>query len=292
VLATQGNRTFTFAAITDLHYGNGSYTDGVDNACKAMKYIDERIKLDAVAVLGDYTDGYPATGLSNAIADFKTINSVLDDLRFATNLRQQGNHDYYEGNFPKTHRFIQSYSDDVVWGNKISGYYYKDFTDYKLRVISLNTVETGNANIGCSTAQYNWFIGALDMSSKEDAEDWQILILSHHPLDWYVSDGVYRFGNILKAYKNGGSWSSSGVSCNFAGKNQAKIIANIHGHIHSFTHKDDARHMCICPEVTRQFEPINFNQLMKSGFMSKIETQHRKTINTATKRARKRGKRK
>lgn len=64
---------------------------------------------------------------------------------------------------------------------------------------------------------------------------------------------------------------------------------NIHGHIHSFTHRDDARHMCICPEVTRQFEPVNFNQLMKSGFMSKIETQHRKTINSATKRARKRG---
>lgn len=67
---------------------------------------------------------------------------------------------------------------------------------------------------------------------------------------------------------------------------------NIHGHIHSFTHRDDARHMCICPEVTRQFEPINFNQLMKSGFMSKIETQHRKTINIATKRSRKRGKKK
>lgn len=65
---------------------------------------------------------------------------------------------------------------------------------------------------------------------------------------------------------------------------------NIHGHIHSFVHRDDARHMCICPEVTRQFEPINFNQLMKSGFMSKIETQHRKTINTATKRKEKRGK--
>lgn len=67
---------------------------------------------------------------------------------------------------------------------------------------------------------------------------------------------------------------------------------NIHGHVHSFTHKDDARHMCICPEVTKQFEPINFNQLMKSGFMSKIETQHRKTINTATKRKEKRGKKK
>lgn len=65
---------------------------------------------------------------------------------------------------------------------------------------------------------------------------------------------------------------------------------NIHGHIHSFTHKDDARHMCICPEVTRQFEPVNFNQLMKSGFMSKIQTIHKDTIDKATKRSRKRGK--
>lgn len=62
---------------------------------------------------------------------------------------------------------------------------------------------------------------------------------------------------------------------------------NIHGHIHSFTHRDDARHMCICPEVTRQFEPVNFNQLMKSGFMSKIETIHRSVINKASKRKKK-----
>lgn len=64
---------------------------------------------------------------------------------------------------------------------------------------------------------------------------------------------------------------------------------NIHGHIHSFTHKDDARHMCICPDVTGNFEPINFNQLMKSGFMAKIQTIHRNTIDSATERARKRG---
>ena len=35
VIAAQGNRTFTFAAITDLHYGNSSYTDGVKHACQA-----------------------------------------------------------------------------------------------------------------------------------------------------------------------------------------------------------------------------------------------------------------
>jgi hypothetical protein len=233
VLAAQTGRTFTFAAITDLHYGNGSYTDGVVHACQAMKYIDERVKLDAVAVLGDYTDGYPADGLANAVGDFKAVNGVLDKLRFADNLRQQGNHDYYANNFAKTHRFIQAYSDDVVWGDKLGGYYYRDFDEYKLRVISVNTVETGNANVGCSTAQYNWFISSLDLSAKEDAAEWQILILSHHPLDWYPIDETYRFCYILEAYKNGASWSGGGVSCNFAGKNTATLIGNIHGHIHN-----------------------------------------------------------
>lgn len=233
VLDAQGGRTFTFAAITDLHYGNGSYTDGVQHACQAMKYIDERIKLDAVAVLGDYTDGYPASGLDNAIGDFKAVNSVLDKLRFATNLRQQGNHDYYADNFAKTHRFIQAYSEGVVWGDKLGGYYYKDFEEYKLRIISLNTVEEGNSNIACSTAQYHWLISSLDLTAKDDAAEWQILILSHHPLDWYTTDEVYRFCYILDAYKKGASWSGGGISCNFAGKNAAVLIGNIHGHIHN-----------------------------------------------------------
>lgn len=230
VLSAQGNRTFTFAAITDLHYGNDGYTDGIKHACQAMKYIDERIKLDAVAVLGDYTDTYPSRDLTNAIGDFKTINSVLGDLRFATNLRQQGNHDYYEGNFPITNRFIQSYSDDVVWGNKIGGYYYKDFDEYKLRVISVNTTE--NKEMTISNAQYNWLGNSLDLSAKEDATEWHILVLSHHPLDWWADP--YVFTNILDAYKKGTSWSNGNISVNFAGKNKATLVGNVHGHIHNF----------------------------------------------------------
>lgn len=229
VLAAQGNRTFTFAAITDLHFGNDSYTDGIKHACQAMKYIDSRIKLDAVAVLGDYTDSYPARELDNALGDFKAINSVLDDLRFAVNLRQQGNHDYYADNAPITNRFIQSYSDDVVWGNKIGGYYLKDFEDVKLRVISVNTAE--NSEMAISNAQYQWLADSLDLSHKEDATEWHILILSHHPLDWWSS--TYVFTYILNAYQKGNSWSGEGISVNFAGKNQATLIGNIHGHIHN-----------------------------------------------------------
>lgn len=241
VLAAQGNNTFTFACITDMHYGNAGYTEGIKHACQAMKYIDERIKLDAVAVLGDYTDGYLTTTYDDAIADFKGVNSLLDGLRFTENVRQKGNHDVYPDGVPMTNRFIQAYSDNVVWGDKANGYFYKDFEEYKLRVVCVNTNENNAldsnnkpiGNISCSTAQYLWFTNALVITDKEDVSDWKILVTSHQPLDWYYTDGSYAFVKILDDYKNGRSGLAGGVTYDFTNVNSAKLIGNIHGHIHN-----------------------------------------------------------
>ena len=231
VVSAQGNRVFTLAAITDLHYGNGNYTDGVLHASQALAYINKQITLDAFAVLGDYTDGYPADSIDNAFGDCRKVNSLLSPMESIPNLRIQGNHDFYDSYAQFVHYHIQAYSEGVTWGDKNGGYFYRDFADKKLRIICVNTTETNNDKIYVSDAQYNWFIGALDLSAKSDASEWQILVLSHHPLDWYASSYVFCY--ILEAYKAGGSWSSGGVSCNFAGKNSATLICNIHGHIHN-----------------------------------------------------------
>jgi calcineurin-like phosphoesterase family protein len=63
---------------------------------------------------------------------------------------------------------------------------------------------------------------------------------------------------------------------------------NIHGHVHDLRHKNDKRHFNVCAEAIN-FTPINFNQWMKQGHFSRIETIHRSTIDTATERKRKRG---
>ena len=62
---------------------------------------------------------------------------------------------------------------------------------------------------------------------------------------------------------------------------------NLHGHIHSLSHKNDKNHFNCCADCAG-FEPINFNQWMKSGYLSKIETKHRETIKLATKRKKER----
>lgn len=66
-------------------------------------------------------------------------------------------------------------------------------------------------------------------------------------------------------------------------------LYNVHGHNHVDTKRPN--HMNVCSDVIG-YEPINFNQFLKSGHMSKIQTIHRETIDKATDRKKKRGGRK
>lgn len=63
---------------------------------------------------------------------------------------------------------------------------------------------------------------------------------------------------------------------------------NIHGHIHDSKHKNDKYHFNVCSDVIN-YTPINFNQWMKHGYLSHIESIHRTTIDFATERKKKRG---
>lgn len=62
---------------------------------------------------------------------------------------------------------------------------------------------------------------------------------------------------------------------------------NIHGHIHDLRHKNDDHHFNVCAEAIN-YTPVNINQWMKQGHLSRIETIHRDTIDRATERSRKR----
>lgn len=62
---------------------------------------------------------------------------------------------------------------------------------------------------------------------------------------------------------------------------------NIHGHMHQGSKKGTYSFNC-CAEAIN-YTPINFNQWMKQGYLSHVESIHRTTIDTATKRKKKRG---
>ena len=62
---------------------------------------------------------------------------------------------------------------------------------------------------------------------------------------------------------------------------------NIHGHDHAGAGRKN--HLNVCLDVI-DYNPINMNQIMKTGLLSKTESIHRLTIDNATERKNKRGK--
>ena len=63
-------------------------------------------------------------------------------------------------------------------------------------------------------------------------------------------------------------------------------VFDIHGHDHVGTKRKG--HLNVCADAIG-YTPINFNQFLKSGASSKIQTIHRETIDKATERKKKRG---
>lgn len=275
VIEKQGNRSFNMIALSDFHYNN--WGDGNSNnlarACMAISYIKSRINIDAIATLGDntpYVLGYDDV-IEKVLTWFKEVNEILEMTQGngIINFRTVGNHDRLGGTdedgtitpyIPDNaiYSYINGYSRGLKMGDVPGGYGYYDFDSYKLRVIMLNTCECDGigrfsswGSFHMTAKQYNWLIDTLDLTDKSDASEWQIVLLSHHSADNYQEITVeqewtngFILPNILNAYNTGGSYTGTGVdtgvtiSCDFGGKNAAKLIGSIHGHNHSYTFGD------------------------------------------------------
>ena len=66
----------------------------------------------------------------------------------------------------------------------------------------------------------------------------------------------------------------------------AAWYTNLHGHDHAGAKRKGCINVCL---DVNGYEPINMNQLLKSGIYKDIESIHRITINLATERKKKRG---
>ena len=66
---------------------------------------------------------------------------------------------------------------------------------------------------------------------------------------------------------------------------------NIHGHVHALSAKNDQLHFNVCAEHIN-YTPIGIKQIVESGILKNIQTIHRETINKATEKKNKKGKKK
>lgn len=63
---------------------------------------------------------------------------------------------------------------------------------------------------------------------------------------------------------------------------------NVHGHNHNGPISTDAYHLNINCDANKCYLPINFNVMLRKGLIAQVKSLHRKTIDTASVRKRKR----
>ena len=242
VKAVQTDESITFIAMSDSHQLDTSSDIVTGNlhagmAAKALAYILPNI--DFACFLGDYTVGSNTTTIEEGKRHFAEINADIDEaFSGIPQFRTLGNHDSLQYSkaqngsvlsVTELYGMVGAYNIGATMGSTTEGYCYRDFESKKLRVICLNTAENSEKEY-VSDAQKLWFANTLKAVGEKTG--WNVLILSHHPLDW---GGVCILSNIVKAYVDGSSITvSSGNTVNFSGSNSAKILAAIHGHVHCF----------------------------------------------------------
>ena len=283
VYSKQNANTFTFLAIADMHYHTNYPQISTSNihAGQGMDLVRKGVNVDFAVCLGDNGWGSGIVNDTNratieiGLEEIRKANQCIDSaFRGVPNFRTPGNHDSliynytFNGNdyldsselFP----LYGAYNRGAVFQNaeKERGYCYRDFDDWKLRVICVNTSDIKDLTPSDSTpdvyvsgTQGQWFAESLDLSAKENADEWNILILSHAPLDWGVN--CIYLCDILKAYIEGGSVSvirdGVTISYDYSGKNSATVIGNCHGHNHNFK-TDNLRRLITGTATT---EPIS-----------------------------------
>lgn len=274
----QNSNTLTFMAMSDAHYmtpedgisdAQRYISVAVKHAGQGMAKLRDIVDIDMAVLLGDNSWGASGkTTVDDGINEIRSVNQAIDTAYGGLyNLRTPGNHDTLVYNYDmnggdyldreELFHLFGIYNNHVVTpgADMHRGYCYRDFEKQKIRAICLNTCDLCTTEEGGQTIetmaswgglymsgqQLKWFAETLNsIADKPDSGEWGVLIFSHHPLD-HGAPLIYSC-DILKAYIEGKSVSRThtGVSynVNFNGRNNAKIIAAVHGHNHNYLISD------------------------------------------------------
>lgn len=183
VQALQTEPCLTFALVTDVHYD--SHDDTVfPNTLKNIKALGKKVRLDGIFCLGDMTDGDGTQ--AETVERLNEIMPLMMDKGFPVYFTA-GNHDcnaygssanvfttsqMYEYYYSKSSNKV--YADSSSYGVN----FYKDFDQYKIRLISLDATNTDSG----STPHYKypantvtWFQSILPQAPT----GYTVLLITH-----------------------------------------------------------------------------------------------------------------
>lgn len=223
VQARQNENTVTAILSSDYHLPAPGHTyyaqilESITNAGQAMGILRGQLSIDFEAKLGDLIWDNGETQ-AEALENVRLVHSLVSEGNILDRWEGNGNHDHLHQGNDTPFTDAQVYANNGIYNkgcvrdaaNRVGGYCYKDYEEFKLRVVLLNTSEANDGSFALSSAQVAWLEEALSVPIEDG---WGTLILSHHPLDWGGSNTA-----VMKKIK-----AASG------------ILANLHGHVHTFT---------------------------------------------------------
>lgn len=221
VQSRQNANTVSFMLGSDIHARIGlegtsdQMLETTRHAAQAMKVIADRVHLDFAGLLGDYLWDEGETP-EQAMEMYRIIHEYFSPaFRGLPQFWCKGNHDGLDDD-----SHVDQLSADEVFSaiglhntgaaynstDRIQGYCHRDFADYKLRIVCMNTSKDYNTAV--DTPQNNWLKTVLNVE-----DGWKVIILSHIPLDWW--------GTAATVYQTVAGFSGN-------------ILCNIHGHVHNY----------------------------------------------------------
>ncbi|MGV2640613.1 hypothetical protein GNF86_04040 [Clostridium perfringens] len=271
---------FSIPFITDIH-NDETNTYNYLNSARVIQKINESKNINYILTGGDYIDNSESKEeVINRLKNFKD--------RFLNNnlLITLGNHDDNSmmKDFSKviTHAEMKKimFSDmqDVTFGNGL--YYYKDFHNYKIRLIVLNSEDIpeydssmkykGQWDYAFSNEQLNW------VAHTALNTDYKIIFCSHTPMvqnvegfDLAIRNSEAMLG-IMKAYTLGESYSGSNTTGDFkynvsvTYNKKGTIVCCLFGHVHAdnVVYKDNIAHISTtCDKYNQRFGSSQNGQL-------------------------------
>lgn len=222
VQSRQNANTITFLACGDIHLpieGHDDYENiknGLIHAGQAMELLRKQVHMDFAFCSGDM---FWSAG--------DTAETAMDTMRFIHEVffaGFAGVQFWTEGNHERAFVNDSILTDSQIFANvgawnsgavfhpddRIGGYCYKDFEDYKVRVVCINT---GDGYNDVSNRQNAWLAEALSVPVEDG---WGTILLSHTPLDWNGGNAT-ETTNIMTTIK-----AAEGIIC------------AIHGHTHCY----------------------------------------------------------
>lgn len=287
---------FSIVLCSDVHYLSDNKYGSINVTNAVINELDKDFRFDAIVNNGDnilYGTKFKERGLF-------ALSKVFDHIDTDRLVYTVGNHDF---NSVADNGVTTNTSDWIITDNELTSlinrkvkatnrpngklYYYRDYTDKKVRVIVLNTMDIpfefnsdntikyDPVNVhGIRQAQFDWLINeALNVAD----DDWKIVICMHVGL-YTSSEGFpgntdtlnnkVGLKNVLSAFNSKGSYSFDNTSGEYNGifqvslngsmaNKKGKIVAVLSGHAHEdgYTNADGFNAIqitCSYPYTTRQ----------------------------------------